>query len=295
MFCFCLILDSKTSFDDFVRERQQQAVRSVVVQVSSQKSFPELYNYCKAYGTIVGAHHYCIRHEDLQHYILLEYENEEQAAAAIDSSAYNEELTGVPVRSPFLWFRASSKKALKREEQCNEKPSPLAVVDGNYITDITELNTILKTAPHIDEQISLLYDSTKLNDVGIRLRFLAAYQVQQAISGMFPLANALPFGSSVNGFGKMGCDLDLILRLDQECKGPEAKKRPDSRLVFHTKENLTNGRSQTQRQMESIGDMLQLFLPGVCHVRRILQARVPIIKYHHEHLNLEIDLSMSNL
>ncbi|KAI8125414.1 mitochondrial, Poly(A) RNA polymerase [Lucilia cuprina] len=140
-----------------------------------------------------------------------------------------------------------------------------------------------------------LYNGTKLNDLGIRLRFLAAYQVQQSIVGMFPLANALPFGSSVNGFGKMGCDLDLILRLDQECKGPEAKKRPESRLVFHTKENLTNGRSQTQRQMESIGDMLQLFLPGVCHVRRILQARVPIIKYHHEHLNLEIDLSMSNL
>lgn len=73
------------------------------------------------------------------------------------------------------------------------------------------------------------------------------------------------------------------------------KVDPSSRLVYHTKENLTNGRSQTQRQMESISDMLHLFLPGVCHVRRILQARVPIIKYHHEHLDLEIDLSMSNL
>lgn len=47
--------------------------------------------------------------------------------------------------------------------------------------------------------------------------------------------------------------------------------------------------------MESISDLLQLFLPGVCHVRRILQARVPIIKYHHDHLDLEVDLAMSNL
>lgn len=41
--------------------------------------------------------------------------------------------------------------------------------------------------------------------------------------------------------------------------------------------------------------MMQLFMPGICQVRRILQARVPIIKYHHEHMDLEVDLSMGNM
>uniref|UniRef100_A0A1I8PNX8 Poly(A) RNA polymerase, mitochondrial n=1 Tax=Stomoxys calcitrans TaxID=35570 RepID=A0A1I8PNX8_STOCA len=282
------------SFEDFVLKHQEEATRSVVVQVSSEKSFPELYNYCRDFGNIVGAFHYCVRHDDIQHYILLEYENAQQASAAIDSSAYNEDLTGVPVRSPFLWFRATGRKTVQRDTVSGTKTN-LSILDGNRIMETETLDSMLKGAENIEQQISLLYENTKLNDLGIRLRFLAASQVQQAISGMFPLAKALPFGSSVNAFGKMGCDLDLILRLDEEYKGPDAKKRPESRLVFHTKENLTNGRSQTQRQMESIGDMLHLFLPGVCHVRRILQARVPIIKYHHEHLNLEIDLSMSNL
>ncbi|XP_075158875.1 mitochondrial poly(A) polymerase [Haematobia irritans] len=285
---------STSSFEEFVLNRQEQAARSVVVQVSSEKSFPELYNYCRDFGNIVGAFHYCVRHDDVQHYILLEYEDAQQASAAIDSSAYNEDLTGVPVRSPFLWFRASGRKTVQRNAASGEKTN-LGALDGNRVIESESLIAILKESENIEQQISRLYENTKLNDLGIRLRFLAASQVQQAISGMFPLARALPFGSSVNGFGKMGCDLDLILRLDEECKGPDSKKRPESRLVFHTKENLTNGRSQTQRQMESIGDMLHLFLPGVCHVRRILQARVPIIKYHHEHLNLEIDLSMSNL
>lgn len=107
---------------------------------------------------------------------------------------------------------------------------------------------------------------------------------------MFPTAYAHPFGSSVNGFGKQGCDLDLVLRLESE----ERDER-DSRLVFHTKANLNNGRTQAQRYMENISDMLQLFLPGVNNVRRILQARVPIIKFNHEYLDLECDLSMSNL
>lgn len=57
---------------------------------------------------------------------------------------------------------------------------------------------------------------TKLNDVGHRLRFLTAKQVETTISGMFPRICAFPFGSSVNGFGKMGCDLDIVLRLTQD-------------------------------------------------------------------------------
>ena len=59
-----------------------------------------------------------------------------------------------------------------------------------------------------------LYSLTKLNDLGIRLRFLAANQLEVAISNMFPYATASPFGSSVNTFGKLGCDLDLILSFD---------------------------------------------------------------------------------
>lgn len=62
--------------------------------------------------------------------------------------------------------------------------------------------------------MEILYNKTKLNDVGTRLRFLTAKQIEESLAGMFPQARALPFGSSVNGCGKMGCDLDLVLRLN---------------------------------------------------------------------------------
>lgn len=61
-----------------------------------------------------------------------------------------------------------------------------------------------------------LHNLTKLSEVGTRLRFLTAKQVEEALTGMFPEANAMPFGSSVNGCGKMGCDLDLVLRFKKE-------------------------------------------------------------------------------
>ncbi|XP_039958543.1 poly(A) RNA polymerase, mitochondrial [Bactrocera neohumeralis] len=286
----------KIAYSEMMQQRQQQATRSIVVQVQSENSFPELYNYCASFGEILSAHHYRIQQEEEQHYILLEFGNAQEASAAITASAYNDELSSVPAHSPFLWFRATSgKRALKAAAKSIK--ATLAGVNGTTMLDSNALTELLCAAPNLDQQILYLHQHTQLNDLGVRLRFLAALQVQQAVSGMFPNANAQPFGSSVNGFGRMGCDLDLILRFDREVVGATTaqQRNQESRLVFHTKENLTNGRSQTQRQMESIGDMLHLFLPGVCHVRRILQARVPIIKYHHEHLNLEVDLSMSNL
>ncbi|EDW00363.1 poly(A) RNA polymerase, mitochondrial [Drosophila grimshawi] len=293
----------KPSYEEFIGSRHQQAQRSIVVQVSSERSYTELYNYCSRFGRIVIAQHYCVPHEDELHYMLLEYASAGEAAAAINSSAYNAELgssgSGVPVRSPFLWFRAaaSGRRGLAKLA-ANQHPLPLATIDGTRPPTHEQLQQLLRGAESIEQQILKLYEHTRLNDLGVRMRFLAALQVQQAISGMFPDALAQPFGSSVNGFGKMGCDLDLILRFDGETTitdGQEMSANEPSRLIYHTKENMSNGRSQTQRQMECIGDLLHLFLPGVCHVRRILQARVPIIKYHHEHLNLEVDLSMSNL
>lgn len=75
------------------------------------------------------------------------------------------------------------------------------------------INEIHRCNIKISDQISTLYNSTKLSDVGTRLRFLTGMQIENCLSGMFPHSNVYPFGSSVNGFGKMNCDLDLVLNL----------------------------------------------------------------------------------
>lgn len=62
--------------------------------------------------------------------------------------------------------------------------------------------------------MEILHDSTKLDELGTRLRFFTARQLELAMSGLFPLCAVLPFGSSVNGFGKAGSDLDVVFRHD---------------------------------------------------------------------------------
>lgn len=267
-----------------VTNRQNQARKSLLVQVCSEKSFNELQSYCSQFGDIASAHHYSVVEDD-SHFILLEFSKVEEADAALKGAVFNQDSRGIPAVSQFLWFRTGAKTKLKTEPQ-----RYLNTVNGQVQASDDQLNEWLQAAETLEQQVMLVYNATTLDDLGTRLRYLAAQQLQNAISGMFPTAYAHPFGSSVNGFGKQGCDLDLILRLQSE----EVDQR-DSRLIFHTKANLNNGRTQAQRYMECLSDVLQLFLPGINNVRRILQARVPIVKYNHEYLDLEVDLSMNNL
>lgn len=270
-----------------INKRREEASKSLLVQVSSENSYPELFSHCSQFGTIRTAFHYKTL-EDQHNFILLEFQEASQFEEVVRQCQFNEENPGVPVASPFVWFKATNRKL---SPTASISPVHLKCEEMKLIKDPT-LNDLLKSSETIDDQMLLLYRSTCLHDLGIRMRFLAAKQLEAAVSGMFPFVKSLPFGSSVNGFGKMGCDLDLILRIRKEELQNQAE---NIRLIYHTKENFSNERSQTQRHMETIGDILHLFLPGVSNVRRILQARVPIIKFNHECLDLEVDLSMSNM
>lgn len=57
-----------------------------------------------------------------------------------------------------------------------------------------------------------LYNSLKITDLDIRLRFYTAHQISYYLSRLFHNVCVVPFGSSVNGFGQRGCDLDLLCK-----------------------------------------------------------------------------------
>lgn len=280
-------------FDDVISRRRAEAQRSIVVQVLSDRSYPELHAYCSQFGVINRAHHYRISNFNGHfNYILIEFSSAKGKDEVLQSSCYSSDYPKpssenqiIPAQSSFLYFGKG--KPTKFSDQ-----SKLHSINSTHRINESQLADLLNGAQNIDDQMLTIYNATKLTDVEIRLRFLAALQVENAVKGMFPHAIAYPFGSSMNGFGKSGCDLDLILRIDME---QDVEKSNHSRLIFHTKEFLSNTRLQTQRNIERIGDLLDLFLPGVGNVRRILKARIPIVKYNHELLDLEIDLSMSNL
>ncbi len=55
---------------------------------------------------------------------------------------------------------------------------------------------------------------TELGSISTRIRFLACQQIELCLAGLFAKAEVLPFGSSVNSFGKRNSDLDMIVVFD---------------------------------------------------------------------------------
>jgi poly(A) RNA polymerase, mitochondrial len=270
-----------------ISSRRSQAKKTIVVQVNSEKSYPELFHYCSNFGEIKSAFHYVFKQTEQLNFILLEMDKQAQYEEILDKCSFNEQKSGIPVKSPFVWFKARDKKV---GEAHNNESIPKLLTQNTKIIEDAVLYESLLTANTINDQILLLYQMTKLNELGTRMRYLAGRQLEMALLGMFPNIQASLFGSSVNGFGKIGCDVDVIIRPNENCEVIS-----EARLIYHTKVSLSKERFQVQRQMETIGDLMNIFLPAISNVRKILNARVPIIKYTHDCLDLDVDFSMNNL
>ncbi|VEN37626.1 unnamed protein product [Callosobruchus maculatus] len=268
-----------------IKLRKEEAKRSVLVQVQSSQSCNELNSYCNSFGTVKQMLHYSVGVEPM-HFILVEFEEESHVDNLLSNSSYVDETLIVPTYSHFLWFKASNKKSPKLK-QINA--TVLSAENGTRVLNNSEIKDSLSKCENVSEQMKMLHLLTKLNDLGSRLRYLTALQIENMVAGMFPHVQAYPFGSSVNGFGKMGCDLDLVLRL------VDKKSSENNRLMFHCKASTGSERSTNQRHIEAFGDMIHLFLPGCAQVRRIIQARIPIIKYHQKLTDVECDLSLGNM
>lgn len=259
------------NFEDVINDRQSEANRSIVVQVASEKSFDDVHQYCSQFGNIINAHFYTVPKDTS--FILFEYDNEDSMNEAIRLSAFPELNSGVvPVKSSFLWFRNTANK--RKLKQLKTNRIQLNTSENSVEKKSTELMQILMEANSISEQISLLYENTRLNDLSVRMRFLGAAQVQTALSGLFLNHAVFPFGSTVNGFGKLGCDLDMILHYNSDditFKSP--KDYNDRRLMFHTK-GCTSDTDATKRivienHIKFYGTLCESFIPGASNVTPI--------------------------
>lgn len=270
-------------YDKFICERRSQSKCSILVQVSSENSCPDLYAYCSKFGSIKNMFHYQLMGSN--HFVLTEFDDQSSVNILLDHSAHVEDSNVIAVRSPFLWFRSSSSKNFTKLNTDNQFNFPLKTNQTMMEPNINNIQ--FEKCDSLSNQMLLLLERTQLNDIGTRMRFLTAMQIENALKSIFPLSKVLPFGSSVNSFGKIKSDIDLVIM------NSKVEKNATSRLIYHGK-CMSNSRTQTQRNIEILGDLLQLFLPGCSRVKRITQARVPIVKYSQDFVGVECDLAVSN-
>jgi len=271
---------------DLVKIRQDQAKKSILVQVAGPTSATDLASYCQdQYGDVDSLHYFHNTiSKNFKHFFVVQFSDAETVKTILRNARHlvsdEASATPVPVYSPFLWLTGG---------EISKNKNSATHVPVNYVrTDNCEEK--VKSMSDISEQMYQLWKMNYMTDTSLRLRFLVCRQIELAISGMFPHAQVLPFGSAINGFGTCLSDQDMVLDLDVD-----KQISNNSRLMFQAKSAVVGGdRAQVQRYCEELSDLIQSFLPGCQDVKRILNARVPLIKYSHELTGLECDLSMSS-
>lgn len=279
-----------------VDHRYYQAKRSIIVQVLSQESHKALHAYCSRFGKIISSHFYNVNSINKSvattNYILLEFEHAASAAAALDSSSVREadhSERGPPIKSRFLWLSNQGASKLKQKSPC-----PELITRQVAEVDRKELSESLQTAESISAQMRILYEKTHLNELAVRLRFMAGLQVEELFSGIYWNARVYPFGSSVNGFGTLGSDLDMMIKKWKD-EPQQSEPQENGQLNFHEKAAMHGGSDAKRTEISTLAQVLTVFAPGIEKVIPIPKARIPIVKYYQSLLGLHVDVSLSNM
>ena len=65
----------------------------------------------------------------------------------------------------------------------------------------------------MESQMWTLHDKLVMSDLDVRLRYFLCCDLESSLRKLLPGVTVRPFGSSVNGFGRYDCDLDLVVDL----------------------------------------------------------------------------------
>ncbi|KAG8573582.1 hypothetical protein GDO81_012460 [Engystomops pustulosus] len=270
---------TRNNFSDVQRVRHEQAKHSVLIGCPAKINENKFLKYLSQYGEVAShfffdsnGTHAVVEFVDLQSI------NSFLAGTKIPS---DEDVFVVPYKSRYI--------RLKTTEVGQQFPKcwPQFCIPMNSLVEK------LCGAESIEDQAHLLLDDLQLTEESIRLRYLVSSLISDIATAYFPEASVHLYGSSVNSFGKMGCDLDLFLNLE-DIKGYRSGKMTSAYSTEFWMRRVSSGRTAQQKILSVIGECIDSFGPGCNEVQKILNARCPLVRFIHQSSGLQCDLTADN-
>uniref|UniRef100_A0A8C9P9U2 Mitochondrial poly(A) polymerase n=1 Tax=Spermophilus dauricus TaxID=99837 RepID=A0A8C9P9U2_SPEDA len=274
----------KKRFTELQKERREQAQRTVLIHCPNKISEKKFLKYLSQHGPINNHFFY----ESFGLYAVVEFCQKESIHSLKNGTHTPSMVTeaAIPFRSRFF-----NLKLKNPSNQTSERPY---IQSSNQLPPSSKkLFELLCCAESIDDQLNTLLKEFQLTEENTRLRYLTCSLIEDIAAAYFPDCTVRPFGSSVNTFWKLGCDLDMFLDLDEIGKLSTHKNIGNFLVEFQVK-NVPSERIATQKILSVIGECLDHFGPSCVGVQKILNARCPLVRFSHQASGFQCDLTTNN-
>ncbi|XP_019630200.1 PREDICTED: speckle targeted PIP5K1A-regulated poly(A) polymerase-like [Branchiostoma belcheri] len=263
--------------------RQNQADRSLFITgFRKGTSELELTDYFNSYGSVSNV----FMDKDKGAYAIVEFSTKDRAQTVLQTSPHildDHELTVKPRElKTFSPKRQHKRQAGTGDGQASEQEEVFRALCGQ---------------PSVDDQMSMLMQYHQISPEGVRVRYLVCTLLREVFQEFFPACRVFPFGSSVNGFGRPGCDLDLYLdfgrsKFDYQFATPSsADHELDSDNVI-SMEDIES--ASVEELLALLANILKRCAPGCAKVQVVPSSRCPVVKFVHKDTGLRCDISINN-
>ncbi|XP_012171590.1 poly(A) RNA polymerase, mitochondrial isoform X3 [Bombus terrestris] len=215
----------------------------------------------------------------------MELQSAEDVQIFKDIAAFKTDVECIQIVSPLFSFESRNKFSSYQSKE------DITLYSNFRVPKLDEVRKSLEQVDSVSDQMVSLYNGLKITDLDIRLRFYTAKQMSYYLSMLFPNVQVVPFGSSVNGFGQIGCDLDLLCKTIMDHR----KVLNDSKRFFSIARKIPLIERDEQKEfLEVVATIMKMCIPGISNIKKILEARVPIIRFSNVYTNMICDLSSTN-
>ncbi|XP_078581688.1 speckle targeted PIP5K1A-regulated poly(A) polymerase-like [Branchiostoma floridae x Branchiostoma japonicum] len=292
--------------------RQNQADRSVFITgFGKGTSELELTDYFSKYGDVSNV----FMDKDKGTYAIVEFSTKDITQTVLQASPHT--LHGAELTVKPREVKAFSPKS-KHKRQMGTGEGQAA--------DQEELLRAMCNQLSVDDQMSMLMQYHQIPPEGARVRYLVCSLLQEVLKEFFPACRVFPFGSSVNGFGRPGCDLDLYLdfgrskfdyqfatssssvseknstdpnreeatedTVDSADMNSTEKTELDSSDTVVSMEDIES--ASVEELLDLLASILKRCAPGCAKVQVVPSARCPVVKFVHKDTGLHCDISINN-
>ncbi|XP_077410634.1 poly(A) RNA polymerase, mitochondrial isoform X2 [Vanacampus margaritifer] len=274
--------DGRLSFYAVQAQRQKEAERSVLINCPQMTNKKKILKFLSLHGDIKKYFTY----ESYGIHAVVEFASQDSVYSLLDAASIpsNNHESLVPYKSRLMTLRYLTE--VTSQQSSKETHSQTTIPINDLIMRLCQEESI-------DQQIVSLTEAYQLTEENSRLRFLVCSMLKDIAAAYFPECSIKPFGSSVNGFGKLGCDLDMFLDLDG-ISGRNLKMPPSGMALEYQMKRASSERSVTQSLLSVIGECVDQFGPGCVGVQKILNARCPLVRFSHQPSGFQCDLTANN-